>query len=406
MPILQSMLAADHPSVMIRSSDTDVGRKSSRLNPLLGCLFAYLLLKPFYFGSSGTPQISDAVLTVAMILAFLTPAGLLNSVNRRVLSSALFFALYLAVINLTWSLWLADWQILLYAAFALFNFGLLATYMKAAAMSRSNCLKTIAYATSASTVLQAALSLVSASSTAARETLFFNNPNQLGYWALLSASIFLICTRHVQVRTYVQIVTLLCLAYMAALSLSKAAMISFALLLGVHLLRRPKLVIVAFAVAGGVLVFSSEPEIVDRVSARLEDIGGQLDDSASGRGYDRIANYPEYLLLGAGEGGFDRFPGVKFELHSTFGTILFSYGLVGCGLFLFFMRRVYQSGGGVQFTYLVPAFLYGLTHQGLRFSLIWLLFGVVAASASIASARSSNQTSVERKPSLIDRSLT
>lgn len=374
---------------MLRISDSNVGRNSFISRSLLGFLFAYLLLKPFYFGSSGTPQISDAVLTVAMILAVLTPGGALNSSSRRVLRSSLLFALYIAFINLTWSLWLSDWQMLSYVAFALFNFGLLATCLRAAAVNWSSCLKIVAHAISASTILQAVLSLVSASGTGVRETLFFNNPNQLGYWSLLSASIFLICTRHVPVRTLVQTVTLLCLAYMAALSLSKAAMISFVLLLGVHLLRSPKLVIVALGVAAVALAFSSEVGIVERVSARLENIGDQSDDSASGRGYDRIVKYPEHLLIGAGEGGFQRFSGVEYELHSTFGTILFSYGLIGSALFLVLMYHVFRCGGYFQFAYLLPSFVYGLTHQGLRFSLIWLLFAVVAVSG---------QATIQRRP--------
>lgn len=49
------------------------------------------------------------------------------------------------------------------------------------------------------------------------------------------------------------------------------------------------------------------------------------------RGYDRITLYPEYILYGAGEMANKRF--VKsyqqLEMHSAFGTILFSYGIIG-----------------------------------------------------------------------------
>ena len=59
------------------------------------------------------------------------------------------------------------------------------------------------------------------------------------------------------------------------------------------------------------------------------------------RGYNRIYEYPEQILLGAGERGRWRFgPGHEHELHSSFGTVLFSYGIVGFVLFSTFLLHV------------------------------------------------------------------
>lgn len=47
------------------------------------------------------------------------------------------------------------------------------------------------------------------------------------------------------------------------------------------------------------------------------------------RGLDRIFIYPQYLLWGAGEGGFERFDLLAYqnELHSSFFSIWFCYGI-------------------------------------------------------------------------------
>jgi hypothetical protein len=96
-----------------------------------------------------------------------------------------------------------------------------------------------------------------------------------------------------------------------------------------------------------------------------------------------MIEYPEYMILGAAEGALYRFnesdfSDVRYEVHSTFGTILFSYGLIGSALFCLAMWQLYKISHLRYCMYVFPAFLYGLTHQGLRFSLLWLLFAVIA----------------------------
>ena len=51
------------------------------------------------------------------------------------------------------------------------------------------------------------------------------------------------------------------------------------------------------------------------------------DNNLEARNYNRIWENPEYLILGAGESGLGRFGNDTNEIYSTFGSILFSYGL-------------------------------------------------------------------------------
>ena len=134
-------------------------------------------------------------------------------------------------------------------------------------------------------------------------------------------------------------------AYLVALSLSKAAILSYFLLLAIHFSRSLWLLILA-AVAIAILYFAiGDADIVGDVVNRLQNIGKQRDDSLEGRGYTRIWVYPQHLLLGAGEFGWGRFKDVTSELHSTLGTILFSYGSIGLVLFSLILWRLFRFVG-------------------------------------------------------------
>jgi hypothetical protein len=100
------------------------------------------------------------------------------------------------------------------------------------------------------------------------------------------------------------------------------------------------------------------------------------------RGYDRIWKYPQYVLAGAGEGDYDRFEAER-ELHSSFGTMLFSYGVVGLVLFLAVLYQSLRSTPLLVKIYVLSVLLYGLTHQGLRFSWFWMLLGIAAGIGSL-----------------------
>src|SRR2546422_1043712 len=70
----------------------------------------------------------------------------------------------------------------------------------------------------------------------------------------------------------------------------------------------------------------------ERVLKRLASQGKE--ESMEMRGYDRMTNHPQYLLFGAGEGAYYRFQSAwPRELHSSYGTLLFCYGIFGTALF-------------------------------------------------------------------------
>jgi len=164
--------------------------------------------------------------------------------------------------------------------------------------------------------------------------------------------------------------------FLSLLSLSKAAMAGVAIIVLIYALRQPRIAVaVTIGMAVLLVALPAGNRLATNAVIRLSGVGTQNDDNAEGRGYDRIWLNPHYLAMGAGEGDYKRFNvfGGK-ELHSVFGTLLFSYGIPGFTLAMLFIYLVLR-GQGVHVWPMLPVGIYGLTHQGLRFTLLW---GVLA----------------------------
>jgi hypothetical protein len=232
-----------------------------------------------------------------------------------------------------------------------------------------------------------------------RQTIFFNNPNQLGYFALTMASLYeLILSRYNVGRKILSHFIFGCFGFMAILSLSKAGMASFLILILFRMADKPKNIFKFIIIS--LLCYSvfSTTSYYKAMVDRMELIGSDSDDGLSARGYDRIINNPEYLIFGAGGGGVERFDSaINLEIHSTFGTLLFSYGIVGFCLFAIFIYKIIKYSDAKNFLYLIPIAIYGLTHNGLRFSPAWILLSIV-----LVIPKMENKTRIVRENNLIN----
>ena len=119
----------------------------------------------------------------------------------------------------------------------------------------------------------------------------------------------------------------------------------------------------------------------------MSTIGAHKDDSLEGRAYDRILDFPEYVAFGAGEGiRLARF-NEPHEIHSLPATLVFSYGLVGTAIFTAFLWQLKRHTGILHMTYLVPLFLYNLTHNGLRSPMLWVFMALIYVGALTSQPR-------------------
>lgn len=220
-----------------------------------------------------------------------------------------------------------------------------------------------------------------------RPSLFFSNPNQLGYYAVLMLSIYIVTNKLNRVNLPLFLLVFFLCIFSAMLSASKAAVGGAVFLLIVYLIDSKitsfynVLAIILISSIGYFYVAKNEHGIkrVSYILNRVED-GSKAHGITEWeyRGYDRISNHPSYLVLGAGEGMYQRFNSYigKHEIHSSIGTIAFCYGIPGTLFFGFFAFSLFKGIPIKLALYAVPVFLYSLTHQGLRFTPLWILLAL------------------------------
>jgi hypothetical protein len=374
------------PSAPHRSYGYAFAYQRTAVPVVLLVLGSYVVLKPYYLLPSGLPQVGDLLIAGALPLAMLLPRPRKSRDERRFQWSLMLFCGYAAAVSLTWTFLLMDPGVAVSATYYAFNLCLMIVCLRVGGLYPKTTLLVIAYAIAVSAALQAASIGLSFNTERFRQIASFNNPNQLGYWSLLSLCLLWCIAGKVKIKWYIQAPTVIFLLYTTGVALSKSGMISAAFLCVLHLVKKPRLLFVAMLALAPAYLMLENTTLVERINTRLENIGQQSDDTLETRGYGRIVDYPQYLALGAGEGGVYRFSSefdTTHEMHSTLGTVLFSYGLVGLTIFAAAIWYLYRVSSDGRFLYVLPAFLYGFTHQGLRFSFFWLLLSVIAISSSL-----------------------
>lgn len=346
----------------------------------------YLVAQPFYVFSKGLPQPADA-LALAIFFSIFLRDGVVAPARLGMSRSLVAFVGWVLLVSGFWIIALTlsrhsagdglrTWHYPLFHVFnCVFFVGLIGLYRRYG----PRALTWTFWGTMISLGVQVAAGLAIGANPHQRSTLFFENPNQLGYYALLSATLVVLCGRFSKAPLVAIVAGLLAAAFLNSLALSKGAGIGVVMLIALLLLRRPLVVVVMGAALYAALHLGILETLTERISWRFDGFGVDSDDSLGGRGYDRILLFPQYIILGAGEGATSRFGlAMEGELHSTVGTLLFSYGIVGLVLFLRFLQKVVRGVPRFEMFALMPVALYGITHQGLRFRPFWVVLAVVA----------------------------
>lgn len=352
-------------------------------------IFLTVATFPLYLFESGGIQLSHLFFGLFVIAAFqklILFGERIRFHQRQILKTVIAFVIYVIVIQIIAAASYARFDFIKYAAFYVFN----AFYVYAIlAYLRSWPARGIywIYAGGLAAILLSLAGAYIGGGGGGRESSFFNNPNQLGYFGVVSISLLLTfySRQDVSYQRWISLGAIAGAFYLASLSLSKAAIVASAVSVVAYLprFRRAELfaLLIAVALASPLLIKKIQgSNHYSNVVARLESIGEDRDDNLSSRGYNRILRNPEYLLFGAGEGYFDRF-GSTYEIHSTVANIIFSYGLIGTSLFFICMWRMFRFSRWQFAAMFLGPFLYGLTHNGIRSSYFWLLFGLFLAVA-------------------------
>ena len=342
----------------------------------------YIILKPFYFFPSGNPQIADLVLVILALNVLIHPVGL-RIVNIDISILLLLLLVIISLVSGVWAILLSDQSIIMPILFFLLNLMLFMIVLHIIE-NNENALQFIFWSVTIAVLLQILLLQISFAEFK-RQELFFNNPNQLGYWSVLSAAMFLYLSQKMQISFILKVFFAAFVLIAAGLSLSKAAIISIVLLYLIYNSRNPIVIVLFIASLIGLVIFASEVEQVSNVIDRIASIGSSNDDNIEGRGFERLWKYPDYIWFGNAEGGYYRFENLigimkDSEIHSTLGMLFFSYGPLGISIFmLIFLRNIQKRGLETAIPF-IPVFAYSMTHQGFRFSLFWLLLALVTAT--------------------------
>lgn len=344
-----------------------------------------------YVFDSGLPQPADFVLSLFMASIFV---GAASATKRRAVAlvplSWILLTVWITLCCIVWALILQDISFVRHAIFWIYNTSLACaflTFINEYRVSRRSIALIFCAAIFVSGI-GVGLDIVSQ----VRVRGFFNNPNQLAYFSLCCLGAILVLTKF---RPFNSPVFLAALG-VGVLSVLVSASISAILALGFltlsilfsNALSFRQLVVSAlalFIVAGGILVANqlAGGNVFEILQTRQGRLDAKLENMYSERGYERIVNFPEYLFLGAGEEARERFqPFGHLEIHSSYGNILFSYGLVGLALFFMLLISVLHRASLSLWMVACAPLLYSVTHMGLRFTAFWLLLAIIYASPS------------------------
>lgn len=228
----------------------------------------------------------------------------------------------------------------------------------------------------------------------------FNNPNQLGYFSvsLLSATFLLYQVK--QLGYWMAAAVFSIAMFLAIASLSKAAMIANFAVIVLALKpvesRSAKLGWALASLVGIVYLLQQyQNGVFDDLlfAQRLANMLNESDSSLASRGYFAFVDGNALqIFFGLGSQKINEIVG--HEVHSTFASVLNNYGIVGLIIFAFAMLiwalRLWQAFGFLSFFCItVPPMLYGITHNGTRFTFFWVLF-----AASMALAERERQTKI------------
>lgn len=357
------------------------------------CLLLGTALLPIYVFSSGTVQPTH------MFLASFAGVALLTNGIPLALWSLALFALFLFsfAVESIYIIVAGNSETLMNSIFFLYNFMLVcAVYQYVRQNDLSSIVPGILIAGGLAfvTILVSGINMREIAESG-RSTATFNNPNQLGYFSVCLLSLVYLFYRHERISYPIAVSFFGISLFLAIASLSKAAMLaSFAVIL---LALKPgssrnSILVWSFGMLVGVFIifrllnngYFDEFLFIER----LANMASEGDSSLESRGYFAFleGNFLQ-MLFGLGAQGVADIIG--HEVHSTLGSVLNNYGLFGLlaisiALVVWALRLWQAYGLNGMFCLAAPAMLYGITHNGLRFSIFWVLF-----ATSLAMARNS-----------------
>lgn len=329
---------------------------------------------PFYFMDPGDPQVADIF---GAILVLTNMKSIILSIKANQFNRFLFFfVMYALIVSIiTIFLW---HDVLLIKNGAYYLYGFFIIMFLHSKFHDISFLKFTLKAFFIILLIQLA-AYPFAPSDGIRAQMFFTNPNQLALWALCMLIISNIIANIVEAKFLNTFIIALLCTFFIFISASKSALIGAILFWGYFFIQSKKYIVIIapLAMFSFMLLITikdinlKDINFVSNVVERLNEKNTANNQGVHGRGYDRIYRFPEYLLFGAGEGNTERFDS-PIELHSTFFSIFFCYGIIGLTLFLSAISTIFKHLDKHVIVMFTALFMYSLMHMALRSPFFWM----------------------------------
>lgn len=344
-------------------------------------------LSQFYVFPSGVPQPAHFLIAASIIFSIIGKGKFfVTNKSDKVLSALYFLMAYMVAVNFSFALAYFSLDFILSTSYSIF--GLMIFLQTRKLMADNNWgIRAVPVFLAAGLLILFGLALAGIGEYKffPRYNAFFNDPNQMAFWALCVAAILLVSMRSSRLFG---VLIFTATIFIIIKSASRSGFVGFSFLLSGYLLsmfskRRggsaANLIVFGLVTILSVFilsyaVYSSNSESLAYIFDRVDSTDAV--EQADIRGYTRLLEYPEYLLLGAGQGLDTRFVAQGNEIHSTPAGILFYYGIAG---FLSLIVILYSVASGLRayekLIFFAPIF-YSFSTFGFRTPIFWVYLGV------------------------------
>ena len=385
-------------------------------NFVLGFLLILnFFLLPIYIFESGGFQLVDITLFITIIVVLLWKN--LPVIDKKLIYSLLPFTIWVFLIDFIYYLIYKNTTEIL--SFIAIVYGLVQLYVFSLIFNKilhKHGLKFIYIALIFSIL---GCFLTKGYSEEGRGSLSFNNPNQLAYFAIILLAYVIMLNQYrtdknIESKYFILIDMLIILIanFMTIIALSRVGVV-VTVMLDICLLSNVKnfkyFIVTTMGLAVITLLFLlTQHELIEqKLSTR-----GKENFTAHSMTHDdsfeaRLIKPLQHLkglsfLYGIGPGGAGRAlkqPGIivmkysTMEVHSSFGDVLRSYGLIGLFLFSYwYFRFVWQSRLIKNGWWVMAAiFAFNNVHNGIRFRSFWIFMGLMVVMISFAELNRKNK---------------
>ena len=362
----------------------------------LSTLIVFVLLQPFYLWESGLPQIAHLMFAVMFIGVFMSGGLVVYLDNQLQARAVLYLALFTGWAFIVDGLYSATERTLEPIVTAIYYaYGLIFTLLYLTVLNRGGRIaaRAIYYAFVFVAITQTVITAAGLGRSYYGDTRamnFFNNPNQLAYFAVVVSVHLAYLGRNLNISFALHNLALICMAYVCFRSLSRAGAgaIAMTAVLDSVIFERNKIrwfgILLAFTLIGGLYGERIWNDVFSSFDIRFAG-GGNLANQYSGVGefmegrhYSYLFVEPSRLLVGWGDGQFQAHFGGFFELHGTLPAVVLAFGLPGTMLFLLMMWNAVWANWKEALITLGPLMVYGLGHNGTRNPLLYAIIVAVA----------------------------